>query len=72
MESNDGWTEIMVRVPEVFMRLAHYYDLTPERIANALIYSFSCAPPQSLTLIQREAVPQESGDSEMGALASPP
>jgi hypothetical protein len=64
MDSNDGWVEICVRVPEIFMQLAHYYDLTPERIAGALVYSFACAPPRSLTLIQRGqvAVPQASDD----------
>ena len=48
------------KYPPIFIRLAHFYGVTPDRLALALIYSFCQHPPRNLILIERAEVPQES------------
>jgi hypothetical protein len=52
----DDYEEITCRVPRLFLKLAHFYHLEPERLANALIYSFCAAPPRDLILSERVVV----------------
>lgn len=39
--------------PDVFLRLCKFYHLEPERVINALLFSFCLAPPRNLILVER-------------------
>lgn len=45
--------ELTLTAPAIFVALAHHYGVTPERLGNALVYSFCALPPETLTLVQR-------------------
>lgn len=54
-----GMVEIACRAPQIFGQLAAYYHVEPQRLADALIYSFCCAPPRELILIEHAAAREE-------------
>lgn len=50
--------------PKIFCRLCEeYYHVTPERLANALIYEFCVRPPRELVLIEHAEVREEQAVS---------
>jgi hypothetical protein len=57
---NPRFVPLTVHVPQIFVRLAHFYKISPQRLANAILFSFCCAPPRDLILVQRAQVQKES------------
>lgn len=48
----EGVTQpLEIHVPEVFLRLAEFYQLDPDRLVGALVWTFCTNPPRDLTLI---------------------
>jgi hypothetical protein len=57
---NPRFVPLTVHVPQIFVRLAHFYKIKPERLLSALAYSFVLNPPRDLILIERSEVPAKS------------
>lgn len=54
---------------EAFIKLADYYHVAPERLAAALIYTFTLQSPSDLTLISRQpSQPEAHAEYDVGSL----
>lgn len=41
-------------VPEIFLRLAKFYQVEPDQLASAIIFGFCSDPPRHLILVERD------------------
>jgi hypothetical protein len=59
-DDNAKMSELDVLVPNIFLRLAKFYHLEPERLARCLLYDFCLNPPKELIIVTRLVTDKQS------------